>query len=237
MKTIFSDAEKIKNFDELSKLFYEKNFCHMSKTDLDLLMFKFYYDKVMEASTDNNGIIDYSKCSDYKISKELGITQQRVRSLKVRKELIYPNESYNWKNQLASLVHNAKYDEGTRKIIITVRDPNLMAEIRNYIEELGGYDETQLNSKILQIRVEFYIELALLLGEKEENQDAIVKKLKKHVKEMTDVDITPTDVKDTIKTAVEMTTDIATLISNIVDMFSPENKLIKALNGLINHKS
>ncbi len=232
MRTVFSNEEKIRYFDEMAALFYEKNFGHLSKTDLDLLMFKFYYDKIMEASTDSDGIIDYSKCSDYKISKELGITQQKVRSLKVKKELIYPDERYKWENQLASLVRNAKYEEATRKIIITVRDPNLMVEIRNYIEELGGYDETQLNSKILQLRVEFYIELALLLGEKEENQDAIVKKLKKQVKEMTDVDITSISVKDIIKKVLEITPDAVTFLVNIATMFSPENKLISSLISL-----
>ena len=88
----FSNEEKCKYFDEIVKHFYQKNFGSLSKTDMDILMFHIYIEHLIgEICIDNDdNTIDYTLCSDYVISRQLGITQQRVRSLKVRSELAYP---------------------------------------------------------------------------------------------------------------------------------------------------
>lgn len=81
----FSTEEKIENFEKISQYFFQSNFGEMSKSDIELLMFSFYLDNIIAHSTDKNGVLNYSACSDYNISKDLGITQQRVRNLKIKK--------------------------------------------------------------------------------------------------------------------------------------------------------
>ncbi len=85
----------------------------MSKADIELMMFHFYIEKMVTDFKDENGILDYKKCSDYKISKDLGITQQRVRNLKVKNQLVYPIE-YDWKAALSQLIKNVRYDKDTK---------------------------------------------------------------------------------------------------------------------------
>ncbi len=175
--TKFTDSEKIKLFDEIASHFYEVNFGQMSKSDFELLMFSIYLDKMIEENKNSDETIDYNLCSDYKISKELGITQQRVRNLKVKKQLIYPIK-FDWEKALAKLIENARYDKPTQKIILNIPDPNLYLEIQNFIEENGSYIEKQLNSKVLKIRVENFIELALTL-EDDKTKKEIIKKFNK----------------------------------------------------------
>ena len=86
--------EKAKMFDEITAHYYNHNFGSFSKSDIDLLMFKFFLEKEIENNVNGDNLLDYNSVSDYEISKKLGITQQRVRTLKIKKQLIYPTE-YN----------------------------------------------------------------------------------------------------------------------------------------------
>ncbi len=43
MNSEFSEEEKIKYFDEICEKYYRKNFGLTSKSEMDLLMFKFFY--------------------------------------------------------------------------------------------------------------------------------------------------------------------------------------------------
>ena len=62
-----------------------------------------------------------------------------------------------WIFAFATLSKNARFDESTHKITVSIPDPNLFYEIQNYLEESGAYIEVQLNSKILQIRAEYFL--------------------------------------------------------------------------------
>ena len=86
----FTNEEKIIAFDEIASQFYEANFGQASKADIELMMFRLYIEKLIKQHRNPDGTVDYRKCSDYKISKDLGITQQRVRNLKVKNQLIHP---------------------------------------------------------------------------------------------------------------------------------------------------
>ncbi|MCC8126351.1 MAG: hypothetical protein LIO92_02995 [Clostridiales bacterium] len=110
-ENFFTEEDKIKFFDEIAEHFYERNFGTFAKADMELLMFRFYPEKLTDANMREDGTIDYSKCSDYNISKELGITQQRVRNLKVKKQLVYPTD-VEWEKSLANLTKNARYLTG-----------------------------------------------------------------------------------------------------------------------------
>lgn len=222
----FSDEEKITLFDEIADHFYKANFGQMSKSDIELMMFHFYMEKMIATYQNEDGTIDYRKCSDYKISKELGITQQRVRNLKIKKELVYPTQ-YDWKSALASLTENAKYDKITNKVVLNIPDPNLYIEIQNFIEEQGAYVEKQLNSKVLQIRAEYYIDLVVSL-----EQGAARKEIIKRLKEGCKKDVL-FDERNIGKSLMEAAVDITTIAANLCSIISPENYIGVALMKLL----
>ena len=78
--------KKADAFDRIAKLFYFRNFGTANKSDIELLMFDFLLNVLIENNTDNDNVLDYNECSDYYIAKLLGITQEKVRNLKVKKQ-------------------------------------------------------------------------------------------------------------------------------------------------------
>lgn len=85
--------------------------------------------------------------SDYTLSKQLGITQSKISNLKVRKELLYPYEKFNWRESLLQISNRAVYEN--RNIKLYIPDRNLFLEIKNAIEEQGGFIEIQLSQNLL----------------------------------------------------------------------------------------
>ena len=57
----FTDEEKIANFDIICDNFFNANFGHLSKSDIELMMFNFYISKMVKDNSDNDGIIDFNK--------------------------------------------------------------------------------------------------------------------------------------------------------------------------------
>lgn len=180
-ESISGSINKEEAFNEIARLFYYQNFSTASKSEIDLLMFHFYMKALVAQYSDENGVLDYDTCSDYEISKQLGITQERVRNLKIKAQARYP-EPFDWKKSFQSLEGKIRYDEQKKRIVIPISDPNLYIEIKNYIEENGGYVEVQRSGNYLQIRPEYYI---FLLYDSSDEQDKkkilneVVKKLNK----------------------------------------------------------
>ncbi|MCI8641208.1 MAG: hypothetical protein HFJ59_05000 [Clostridia bacterium] len=148
----FEIEEKEKLFDEISSRYFNKNFGSMSKNDFETLIFSEYIEHCLR----NN--LDFD---DYTISKELGITQSRVRTLKERKELKYPHKGFDWKIAFENAIPNAKYDENNRRVKIIIQDVNVMNELRHYIEEKGWYDEITLNKKLLQVPLDCFVDICM----------------------------------------------------------------------------
>lgn len=226
----FTNEEKIANFDIICDNFFNANFGHLSKSDIELMIFNFYIQKMVKDNSDNDGIIDFNKCSDYLISKELGITQQRVRNLKVKNQLINPMD-FKWEKALAKLTENARYDKESHKVILNIPDPNLYIEVQNFIEESGAYVEKQLNSKVLQIRAEYYIALILNI-EDEKSCKRIVKELKKQFKKDNKKE-TAFDENNIGKSLIEGTVNITSIAANISSLISPANYLGASLIKLL----
>ena len=171
--------EKAEMFDKLAMHFYRQNFGTFSKGDTELLMFNFLLENEIRSHSDG-AVLNYNAVSDYKLSKILGITQQKVRNLKIKKQLIYPIE-FDWKHSLAGLIENARYDKETKKIILSIPDPNLLIEIQNFIEERGGYFTIQSNNKLLQLRIEYFLELTVLVDDSEKAKKKIIKRIKNEI--------------------------------------------------------
>ncbi len=225
----FSDTEKIEMFDKIAAHFYEANFGQASKADIELMMFNFYIQKMIKDNQEQDGTIDYNKCSDYKISKDLGITQQRVRNLKVKNQLINPID-FEWEKAFAKLVSNAKFEN--QKVIISIPDPNLFYEIQNFLEEQGAYIDKQLNSKLLVIRVEYFIDLLVSL-EPEHNRKEVVKEIKRVFKEQSKSE-KQFDEKNIGKTLIDGAVNITTVLNNISTIVSAKNSIMISLSTLVN---
>ena len=148
---ILSSDEKIEAFDLIASKFYRKNFGTMSKTDFELLLFGIYirYSKMHKLPTD-----------DYSISRELGITQSKVRNLKLRNELqknILTDDL--WKQEFANCVETAIYDDNKKLVKVMVPEVTVMMELRHFMEENRWYDEYHLNPKLFQCPLDFFIPL------------------------------------------------------------------------------
>lgn len=169
-------ADKEKAFDRIAEMFYDKNFSSATKAEIELLMFSIYMDATVESCKKTDNTIDYNACSDFEMGKELGIPQEKVRSLKIKKQARYPIE-FDWRKSLLTIEDSIRYDKEKNKIIIPTRDPNLYNEIRNYIEEHGGYIEIQRSGNFIQIRPEHFF--MLMYEEMDENEK---KKCQKNLK-------------------------------------------------------
>lgn len=166
-----NDEEKARAFDLIAQRYYYTNFGSISKSDMDTLMFSIYIEQILQKSED-----DWKTYSDYQLSKNLGITQTRISNLKVKKELQYPYEKFSWKDSLCRIADNAIYEDG--KIKLYIPDRNLYLEIKNSIEEDGGYIDVQLNRNLLQIRLEYFLDLLVSISD-EKDKKVLCKKIRK----------------------------------------------------------
>ena len=224
----FSNEEKCKYFDEIVKHFYQKNFGSLSKTDMDILMFHIYIEHLIgEICIDNDdNTIDYTLCS-----RQLGITQQRVRSLKVRSELAYPIK-YEWKKSLATLTKHARYDKNTKMITLNIPDPNLYLEIRNFIESHGDYVEVTLNNKILRLRAEYYIDLLIELDDNINRKDVIKQLRDKFSRDKKqNIDLERDSIAKTLLNLSKQGTEIGSIVSQLQKIISSGSVYI-ALSAL-----
>lgn len=171
---VFQDKDKIAIFDKIEKQYFHKNFGSMSKSDFETLLFAEYIECCIK-----NG----AKFDDYTLSKELGITQSRIRSLKERKELKYPHntDATWWRKYLVEDVKNAKYDEQDHYVKFIIQDVNVMSEVRHYIETVGWYDEASLNRKLLRIPLDCFTELFV---EKESMSNLFTSEVKKTIQKI-----------------------------------------------------
>lgn len=145
-KLYFMKSETFRNtwgdfFAEINKRCLSQNFGTLSKSEFDLLLFHFYLQ-------DKQAQRDGEYVSDYEIGKELGLTIQRVRSLRERDALKWKSE-IDWQGVFLSCIKFAHCD-AKGDVRIPVPDVNVIKEVRHYLEERGLFDEFQLNPKVFQ---------------------------------------------------------------------------------------
>lgn len=173
-RKIFSTEKmKAEAFDKIAEKYYYGNFGSVSKTDFDVLMFSIYIERILETNES-----DLTAYSDYSLSKVLGVTQSKVSSLKVKKQLQYPYDGFEWKKSLLRIADRAIYEDGKIKLFIS--DRNLYLEIKNAIEESGGFVEVQLTQNLLQVNLKFFLDLMVAI-EEEKDRAEIIKQIKKNV--------------------------------------------------------
>lgn len=171
---LFSEKDKARAFDKIANQFYAGNFGTMAKSDMETLMFSIYIEQILSKSED-----DFHTYSDFRLAKELGITQSKVSSLKVKKQLQYPHE-FRWRDSFARVSENARYENG--KIKIQIPDINLYYEIKNAVEEAGGYIDVTLTPKLLQISPEYFLDLLVAVSETQQREQ-LRKELRNKIRE------------------------------------------------------
>lgn len=149
-------------FLKLAKKFYCQNFGTMSKSDFELFMFHAFEES-------------HSVGSDWDIAKQLGITVQRVRNLKMKSRLVNPQE-YDWRGLFKGLLKTAVMDKSHENVKILVKDPFLYAEIENFLETKNSFIDVQLNPKILMVSKKSFV-LLLVEIETDEKKKKKLEKL------------------------------------------------------------
>ena len=152
-----TESEKAAAFDKIAELFYNCNFGSTTKADIETLMFSIYIESIL----DKEGPANFNTYSDYTLSKALCITQSKVSNLKVRKELSYPYKDFEWKDSFVLLSKKATFEDG--KVKLYIPDRNLFLEIKNAIEEAGGFVEIQLTPHLLQVNLPYFLDLILAI--------------------------------------------------------------------------
>ena len=153
MSIEFTQEEKICLFDKIKERYFDKKFGLITKVDIETLLFS----EIIEHCISQGKPYD-----DYSLSKELGISQTRIRTLKERKELMFPHENFKWQEAFVKSIETAKYHEHDHCVKILIEDINVMNEVRHYIESKGWYDECSLNKKLLKIPLDCFIEICFL---------------------------------------------------------------------------
>lgn len=140
---------------------FTKRFGSFSKSDYETLMFSIYRDLQM------------GSCRDYETSLALGITESKVRSLRVKSQLRYPEE-LDWKGELCKALNRGDFDQSNLTITIMIENPSVHSLLKNKIESMYGTVRLSLNSKLMTLPVESYLLLAMEL---EEDRDTALQQL------------------------------------------------------------
>ena len=146
----------------------------MSKSDFELLMFTIYLERMICSNPS-----DMNAYSDYKLSKQLAVTQSRISSMKVRSGLKYPSNIIDWKEVFQRCARNAKR-EGSF-ILIYIPDRNVYLEVKNAIEMNGGFSETTLTQNLLKVEIENYVDLMLQIRNTDDREE-IIEEIKSELK-------------------------------------------------------
>ena len=151
----FTEEEKIAAFDQISAHYYSRNFGLFPKANLDILMFSIYLEHCIQCGEPTD---------DYSLSKALGISQAKIRTMKQNSELQYPSKRVvGWKEEFAACTKNARYDKTKQLVKLTIPEITTITELRHLIVANGLYDEYQLNPRLFQCRIDVFAEICSLL--------------------------------------------------------------------------
>lgn len=154
-----------------------RNFGTLSKSEFDGLVFHYYLQlkNVQLSKMDSQGYV-----SDYEIGRDLGLTIQRVRSLR-EKEALRRTDGGEWKEIFLQCIKKATYDEKSDLVKFLIPDVNVLKEVRHLLETMGLYDEYQRNPKLFQCRLDVFISLCLAVQDKVAKTEDAATKLGKDV--------------------------------------------------------
>ncbi len=231
-KLFDTDKKKADAFDRIAEKYYFNNFGTFSKSEIDLLMFDIYLEQSIINNKLNDDLVDYNAVSDYKMARNLGITPQRIRNLKVKKQYVYPVK-FDWKESLANILNDDKniHIVDNKTIKINIPDSNLFLAIQEEIEAEGGYLDIQLNSRLLSVPIDNFM-IILKLISREDEYDKICEKVIEKYNSINKEN----KIKKGLATTKQITSivkDITGSINDIVSVVMPNKIIETAISNLI----
>jgi hypothetical protein len=230
-KLFDTDKKKADAFDRIAEKYYFNNFGTFSKSEIDLLMFDIYLEQSIINNKLNDDLVDYNAVSDYKMARNLGITPQRIRNLKVKKQYVYPVK-FDWKESLANILNDDKniHIVDNKIIKINIPDPNLFLAIQEEIEAEGGYLDIQLNSRLLSVPIDNFMIIVKLIS-REDEYDKICEKVIEKYNSINKENKIEKGLATT-KQITSIVKDITGSINDIVSVVTPNNIIIKAISNI-----
>lgn len=231
-KLFNTDKKKADAFDRIAEKYYFNNFGTFSKSEIDLLMFDIYLEQSIINNKLNTNLVDYNAVSNYKMARNLGITPQRIRNLKVKKQYVYPVK-FDWKESLANILNDDKniHIVDNKTIKINIPDPNLFLAIQEEIEAEGGYLDIQLNSRLLSVPIDNFMIIVKLIS-REDEYDKICEKVIEKYNSINKENKIEKGLATT-KQITSIVKDITGSINDIVSVVTSNNIIINAISNII----
>lgn len=228
LNNVVKNISKDELLNGIAEMFYNKNFGVKTKSDVELFLFKLYFDAASKLST-KNGILDENLVSDYKIGRELGIPPSRVKNLRLKMELQYSRD-YDWCKELRIVLCNNKNltkDNGFVKI--NIRSKNLLNAVRDWVEDHGGIVEITFNNNEFKIAECDMLNLIVnILPQKD--ADSLIKNFSEQTKKS--IETIKKDGFDIAKICSEIGVNISEVILNLSEAFSPQSQVCKILKSI-----
>ena len=129
---------------------FSGNFGSLSKSDFELMLFHYYMESLREQARTayKNEDITEPKKTNYGIAVELGITVQKVVSLKDKEASKYPYSEEVWKKRFLEYVVKAHITDNT--IVLNITDRRLYRSLESFLEAEGIGVENSLNPSIFK---------------------------------------------------------------------------------------
>lgn len=174
--SFFCDNFAKKMANEIAKRYFFKSFATISKSDLEVIFFHYYLEqkklvKRVGKSHYNNSFADFF-INDFEISNELGITQSKVRNLRMKEYILFSrdNNEEKWIDDFIHCLNDkqsyigygkslVRYNPTNRLVEMSIPDVNLILEIRNCLESMGFYDEIVLNKHLFKCPINSFVAL------------------------------------------------------------------------------
>ena len=166
---LFNIAENAENRLSEAEVF-TRRFGTFAKSDYETLLFTIFLDSL------------HAPARDYDISIALGITESKVRNLRIRSQLLYPKE-LKWQDELAIAIQHGNYDSYSKQITVTIEDPSVQNLIKNIIEKNFGTVGQSLNVKHLVLPVDSFL---LIAAYAEQDPEKTLKELNNIVQEQSE---------------------------------------------------
>ena len=195
---------------------FSKQFGSFSKSDYEILMFTVFLDTQQEP------------VRDYDLSIQLGLTESKVRNLRVKSQLLYP-KSLNWIRAISESLEHGFYDRETKQITITIEDPSVQNKIKNVIETNCGHVGFTLNRKQIVLNVESFLILAAFA---ETDTDETINRINEKYKEVTGTQ-DRIEKKAFGKRFLHKCTDSIGFINSIAGLFSVGAPIVNAIVKLM----
>lgn len=171
--------------EEIIQSYLERGFGSMNKNDFEVWIFNEW--RKLQDKKDKN-------LSDYAISKELKISETKVKRLRYEADLKYSsdNDEKKLQEQFFELLKNAKYKKENSKLQFVIKDKLLRGYISDCLEKDGRFMDSSFNANMVSIYVDDFSFLLEQFSKVERKE--IIERAKKEAEDNHDFPITISDI-------------------------------------------